>query len=356
MANTDNNRILIGLLTILTLVAVGLVFKAAKSVILPLMIAWLLSYIFAPVVRIFDRARVPTSLTVFLVIILLLGICFLGGLLIHERISTFAREYPKYQERFSHITDALTSGINLPAELFRDIPIGEKIGSFLVRFSGSLMSFISNLVMVFIFLGFLLLAKPYFKYKLMQALSQNRAEQVGRIAESISRQIGSYLILQFMISIITGILVWIALAIIGVDFAATWGILAFILNFIPTVGSIIASILPILVAAVQFFPNYWPPFFCLLSLLSIQMVMGNVLSPKIMGDRLNMSPVTILLSLLFWGWLWGIIGALLSVPFTAALLIICENIEPLRPISIMMGSGKHYRKILASKQGGGAEA
>jgi AI-2 transport protein TqsA len=194
----------------------------------------------------------------------------------------------------------------------------------------------------------LLLAKPYFKFKIKKAFSSDQADRVSRIIESISKQIGSYLALQFLISLTTGILVWLALVVIGVDFAATWGILAFVLNFIPTVGSIIASLLPVLVATIQFYPSYWTPIICLVSMLIIQMVMGNVVSPKVMGDRLNLSPVAILLSLLFWGWLWGIIGALLSVPFTAAIMIVCENIEPLQPISIMMGSGRRYQKEFTS--------
>jgi len=350
MPTFEKNRILIGLLTILTIIAVGMVLKAAKSVILPLMIAWLLSYIFAPVVRALDRAKTPTALTVFLILILLLGLCFLGGVFIYERISAFAGEYPKYQDRFTEITEVLTTRINLPTDLFEDIPIYEKIGTFFVRFSGSLMSFVSNMVLVFIFLGFLLLSKPYFKYKLLKSTSPDRAGQISRITESISKKIGSYLVLQFLISLTTGVLVWLALAIIGVDFAATWGILAFILNFIPTVGSIIASILPIVMAAIQFFPSVWPAIICMLSLLSIQMIMGNVVSPKILGDRLNLSPVAILLSLLFWGWLWGIIGALLSVPFTAVILIVCENIGPLQPISIILGSGKAYQKEYVRQQ------
>ena len=346
MPTTEKNRILIALLAILALVAVGFVLKSAKTVILPLMIAWLFSYIFAPLIRLLDRVKIPTTLAVFIVLIILLGLCFLGGILIHERITAFAREYPKYQQRFADITQTLTTSVRLPASLFTDINIGEKIGTFVVRLSGSLMSFVSNLVMVFIFLVFLLLAKPFFKYKIKKAFSPDQAGRVSHIIESISRQIGSYLILQFMISVTTGVLVWLALSIIGVDFAATWGTLAFILNFIPTVGSIIASLFPILVAAIQFYPSYWPPIICLVSMLTIQMIMGNVVSPKVLGDRLNLSPVAILLSLLFWGWLWGVIGALLSVPFTAAIMIICENIETLRPVSIVMGSGKRYQKEL----------
>jgi predicted PurR-regulated permease PerM len=131
---------------------------------------------------------------------------------------------------------------------------------------------------------------------------------------------------------------------IGVDFAVTWGALAFFLNFIPTVGSIAASFPPIILALVQYYPTLWPCVITLISILTIQLGMGNGIAPKVLGDQLNLSPVVILLSLLFWGWLWGVVGALLSVPITAALKIVCENIEPLQPISVMMGSGKSYRR------------
>ena len=134
------------------------------------------------------------------------------------------------------------------------------------------------------------------------------------------------------------------LEIIGVDFAVTWGALAFFLNFIPTVGSIVASIPPILLALIQFYPSFWPGIITLFSVMTIQLGMGNALAPKLMGDHLNLSPVVVLLSLLFWGWLWGIVGALLSIPIAAAIKIVCENIETLHPISVMMGSGKTFKR------------
>jgi predicted PurR-regulated permease PerM len=134
------------------------------------------------------------------------------------------------------------------------------------------------------------------------------------------------------------------LTLIGVDFAVTWGALAFFLNFIPTVGSIVASIPPVLLALVQYYPSFWPAVITLVSVTTIQMGMGNALAPKILGDQLNLSPVVVLLSLLFWGWLWGIVGALISIPIAAAIKIVCENIKTLHPISVMMGSGKSYRR------------
>ena len=221
---------------------------------------------------------------------------------------------------------------------------GQNVGRFLMSLSGSIFVFASKLVLVVIFLFFILLGKPYFKYKIMKSFSQEKANQLSQITSSITSQIRRYLSLQFLISFVTGILVWFSLKMIGVDFAVTWGALAFFLNFIPTIGSIAASIPPILLALVQFYPNLWPGIITMLVLLAIQLSMGNGIAPKVMGDRLN------LMSLMFWGWLWGIVGALLSIPIAAALKIVCENIEPLHPVSVMMGSGKSYRRELL-KQG-----
>ena len=166
---------------------------------------------------------------------------------------------------------------------------------------------------------------------------------MAAMVTSISSQISHYLSLQFLISFTTGSIVWGALTVIGVDFAATWGALAFFLNFIPTIGSILASIPPILIAFIQYYPSVWPGIITLVAITTIQLVIGNGVAPKVMGDRLNLSPVVVLLSLLFWGWLWGVVGALLAIPITAAIKIVCENFSELRPISVMMGSGKAYK-------------
>jgi len=339
----EKDRAVIVLLGVLAVVAVGVVLKAAQTVILPLVIAWLLSYILGPVVEVMSRRRIPTPIAVVVVLLLLLGACWLGAIFMHARISAFADEYPKYRDRMEEIVTAVTERLELRQDPFAGVDWGKKLGTFVMWVSGSFVSFMSNLVKVVIFLVFLLLGRPYSQYKIRKALSPEEAERVTRVLKSISAQIGGYLSLQCLISFATGVAVWLALILIGVDFAATWGTLAFLLNFIPTLGSIIASIPPILLALVQFYPNPWPAVVCLLALLGIQTAIGNIIAPKVLGDRLNLSPVVILLALLFWGWLWGVVGALLSIPIACTIKIVCENVEPLRPISVMMGSGKSYR-------------
>jgi AI-2 transport protein TqsA len=343
MVDIDRNKITQAFLGILVLVAVGVVLKYAATVILPLIIAWLLSFVIAPVVNFMTARKIPTTLAVFIILIVLLGIIYLSGTFLYTRISAFAAAYPRYHTRMTELIGAVSNQLNLSFDPLAGFNWGQSIGQFLMTLSGSIFAFVSKLVLVIIFLFFILLGKPFFKYKILKSFSDDKANQFSQITFSITAQIRRYLSLQFLISFVTGWLVWLALVLIGVDFAVTWGALAFFLNFIPTVGSIAASLPPILLALVQFYPSIWPGVITLLSILTIQLGMGNGIAPKVLGDQLNLSPVVILLSLLFWGWLWGIVGALLSVPITAALKIVCENIEPLQPISVMMGSGKSYR-------------
>jgi predicted PurR-regulated permease PerM len=131
---------------------------------------------------------------------------------------------------------------------------------------------------------------------------------------------------------------------VGLEAAPTWGALAFFLNFIPTVGSILAGIPPVLLALLQFYPSAGPALIILIAVVVINQALGNIVAPKIMGDQLNLSPVVILLSVMFWGWLWGIAGAFLSVVITCSIKIVCENIPMLHPVSVMMSSGKAIRK------------
>jgi predicted PurR-regulated permease PerM len=350
----ERNRIIVLLLGILTLIAVGFVLKVAQAVILPLIVAWLLSYILGPVVALLTRRRVPAGVAVLIVLILLAGVCYLGVVFANARLNAFQAAFPGYRPRLTQLHQSLVAAMDIPALGVGKMDWGHMLASFLMTLPAKLVTFVSKLVLVLIFLVFMLLGKPFFKYKIKKAFEPAVSDSISRVLGVISRQIGRYLTVQLLVSLLTGVLVWLALALLGVDFAVTWGALAFFLNFIPTVGSIAASIPPILLALVQFYPNYWMGVACAASLLAIHNGIGNLLTPKIMGDKLNLSPVVILLSLVFWGWLWGVVGALLSVPIAAIIKIVCENVEPLKPISILMGSGRPLQRELEERGTGSA--
>ncbi len=349
------SNLMVGLLSVLVLFAVAAAFKAAYNVVIPLMIAWLLSYICGPVVNYLVHKKVPLGLAVFAVLILVLVIVYFCGTFLYGRVRDVLEVSPKYLAKLNTIYSDTVYNLNLSEEYLAGINWTEKLGPKLAQLSTSIAlwmgNFLSKLLLVLIFLVFMLLGKPYFRYKVERAFPPDRASTFSSITASISNQIGQYLIVKVAISGTTGVLVWLGLTMMHVEFALTWGALAFFLNFIPSIGSIIASVPPILLAIVQFYPSVWMPIVVAVILLLIQMTMGNVIEPKIMGDSLNLSPVVILLSLVFFGWLWGIVGALLSVPIAAAIKICCENIEALKPISILMGSGKRFMKGDPESQG-----
>ena len=349
------SNLMVALLSVLVVFAVAAAFKAAQTVVIPLMIAWLLSYICGPVVNYLVHKKVPIGFAVFAVLVLVLFVCYLGGVFLGGRVRDVLAESPRYLTKLNTIYQDSVSNLNLPENFLADINWTQQLGPKLAALSGSVAVFMGNflgkLTLVLIFLVFMLLGKPYFKYKVAAAFPADRGLQFTEMMASISKQIGQYLVVKVAISGTTGVLVWIALTLLKVEFALTWGALAFFLNFIPTVGSILASIPPILLAIVQYYPSVWTPVLTGVVLLLIQMTMGNVIEPKVMGDSLNLSPVVILVSLIFFGWMWGMVGALLSVPIAAAIKIVCENIEALKPISILMGSGKNLMKETLGTKG-----
>lgn len=349
------SNLMVGLLSVLVLFAVAAAFKAAQSVVLPLMIAWLLSYICGPVVNYLVHRRVPLGVSVGAVLALVLFVCYLGGVFLGGRVADVLAESPRYISQLNTIFYDVTVKFDVSEEFLADInwaqQLGPKVAAASVTVAGFMGNFLGKLILVLIFLVFMLLGKPYFHYKVAAAFPEERGMIFTEMITSISKQIGQYLVVKVAISATTGVLVWLTLVLLKVEFALTWGALAFFLNFIPSIGSILASIPPILLAVVQYYPSTpeagsWMliPILTAVILLVIQMVMGNVIEPKIMGDSLNLSPVVILLSLVFFGWMWGMVGALLSVPIAAAIKIVCENIEALKPISILMGSGKSLMK------------
>jgi len=343
-----SERAAIFFLGIIAIIVVGAFLKSAQGVFLPFVIALLISYILAPPVRFLHKFGVPTSLIVVIMLGILSGILFLGIIYLNTSLVAFSTEIPDLQRRFVIMGKEISESVKIVQFLWKNLAdnfdVGSKITLQIVTLSRSLFSIVSKMLLVVVFLVFLLVEAPYFEAKLRKALARKNAEKVQHITETITIQIGYYLGLQCIISAVTGFLAWAILEYIGVKFALTWGVLTFLLNFIPTLGSVAASIPPILIAAIQFYPSYSQVLATALSLLILQQIMGNVLAPRILGDRLNLSPALILFSLLFWGWLWGIPGALLSVPITSAIKIVFENVRLVQGFAVLMGSGRQYAK------------
>ena len=193
----------------------------------------------------------------------------------------------------------------------------------------------SNLFLIFIFLVFILAGRGRTRIKIKNSFDSSRASIIIDVIQNIDRQIQRYLAIKTVVSLITGILATIVLMIFGVDFAIVFGFFTFLLNYIPTVGSVIATLLPLIIAVFQF-DTLWTAFWIFLLLGSIQMTIGSFIEPKLMGEGLGLSPLVVLFFLFFWGWLWGIPGMILAVPMAAIIKIVCSNIPTLSFVGELM--------------------
>ena len=158
------------------------------------------------------------------------------------------------------------------------------------------------------------------------------------MSKKIVSQVVRYLSIKFFISLGTGILVYFGTLIIGLNFPIVWAFIAFVMNFIPTFGSIISVGVTTIFSLMQFYPEWGKIIFVFIFMLSTNFLLGNIIEPKIEGDNLDLSIFVIIVCILFWGWLWGFTGMILAVPLTVIIKIICENIEFLHPIAIFLSN------------------
>jgi predicted PurR-regulated permease PerM len=298
------------------------------------------------------KVRIPRVFAILVVVIIVIaGLILIGGLLFGSG-RTILRVYPRYESRLTEIYLWLGRFFELS---YNDelsfiqnfwMQLGSQIRIFTYQFSYSLMNFLKDLVLVGIFMVFLLAESVYFKEKLTVAYEGKWAGQVRRISTDIMTQVSRYLSIKFIISVANGVIVAGLLHLVGVEFAEVWGLIQFVLNFIPSLGSIATGVLVSIFSLAQFWPEPAPIILTVIIMIGINMIIGFGLEPKIMGDRLGLSPVVILVSLMVWGWLWGFAGMVLAVPMMVIIKIVCENFPVLEPISILLSS---RRAVLAKK-------
>ena len=287
--------------------------------------------------------------------LLLLVFFVLLGLFIVTSAQSFIHEYPVYLSKLKEIVQDFSgkylSMLNLPADPLAALDITEFVTDSLVSGSKALFAIFGIILIIAIILIFLFLEASGIAAKLGRAFPSHTSKRIRVMFEHITRQISRYLSVKFLVSLITGIIVWVLLIALGLDFPVVWGALAFFLNFVPNIGHIIVIVLIGLQTLVQFYPSLGIFFFVVITLTVVFAFLGSFLEPKLAGDRLNVSPVVILASLLFWGWLWGVVGALISVPIAVGIKIVCENIPVLKPVGILMGAGQSRRRRQVKKNG-----
>ncbi|TFG94823.1 MAG: AI-2E family transporter [Calditrichales bacterium] len=350
-------KILVFLLGVISVVLVGFVLIELQTIIIPLVVAAILSLIFDPMIAFFEKRRIPEAISILIVITISFLVFFVIGQLINLNVRAFVANSTQYEERFKMVikgvlevfsvasAQAKSDGVGLSNTYptISAIIDGLSIKSIVTATLKSVSSIVSNIFLVMIYLLFLLVGRNSLVNKLDIAFDKSTAGKMRSIALAIKKQINKYVITKTLISLLTGGLVGITLWLFGLEFAFIWGLLTFMLNFIPNIGSFIATFFPLAFALVQF-DSYLTVGWVAIVLFAIQFVIGSVLEPKIVGNSMDISPVVVLFSLIFWGYAWGIIGMILAVPFAVLLKIIFENISGLKPIGILMSSGSKIQK------------
>ncbi len=347
-----NNRYIQIFLGILVTLAILAVLKLSKDVTIPLILSFFCFLIFSPLVRRLDKLHIPRIFSVTLVMVLLLFIFVAAGWFVIMTVDTLVRLIPFYADKVVSLDRLLSSKLSQ----FIELPTGTSfLAALPVNWSNLAISSLTSIsnkflavtkvaMLVFIFFLFLLLERQSGIPKLLAAVPKSKGLKIAVLFERITRQVSKYLLLKGVISAMTGVMFYLTALVTGLDLPLLWGVLAFVFNFIPSIGSLIITTLTIAMALIQFAPNWSNVIYVGIMTISIQTILGNIIDPKLQGGQLNLSPFVILVSLTLWGYIWGIPGMFLSVPITSVMQILCANVKSLRPIAILISSGKSYQR------------
>ena len=342
----------VGLAVLLTII-----FRSLAPILKPFFVALFLSYLIYPIIEYLVKKRVPRFLAYPIVFLLIFGLFYVLGAIITVQVNEFMQNLDTYKVRLIDIFTQFTAFLQKysilerfgfdsniidfkefsPLEKLEELVLSKldfsKMTGYIGTSLGSFLDIVANLLIMAFFMIFLLLEFERLPARIKYAYG-DEAGFILRVLDEVDSSVRKYLVVKTMVSFITGTIYTIVLWIAGVEFFLLWGLLAFLLNYIPYIGSYIATAFPVVVALILISPL--TALVILIILLTVQIMMGNIVEPKLLGRELNLSPVVVLISLAFWGWLWGLVGMFLSIPITATIKIIMEHIPGTKNIARLM--------------------
>ena len=329
-------------LAIITLTIVGLVY--GKALLIPFALALMVWFLLNALSNFIQRLAknkwfIPKWISLTMSSFIMLGLLAMVIEMISRNIGEVIKTAPMYQKNIEVLCQnfLLSFGLSeLPSmmELAKQVDITNALS----RVAGSLTVIAGNTGIILIYVIFLLLEQRSMESKLDSLFKEpERRNKIHEILSEIQKDIETYIAIKTLLSVATGLLSYIILIYIGVDYAEFWAFLIFLLNYIPTIGSLIATIFPTLLALIQF-ESFISSLIVFISIALIQFIIGNIIEPKMMGRSLNLSALVVLLSLALWGSIWGVVGMFLCVPLTVILMIIFTNFEKTRPIAVMLSA------------------
>ena len=330
--------------------AIVIMFIYGKNLIIPFVVALIFWFLIKEIrdllnkIKFIDEKIPNTILNIvgFAAIFLIIG----GVVkILTVNIQQLSTQLPAYQSNITKITESINTTFNIDVVSSVKEFLGEyEYTKLLSGLFNSLTDIFGDAFLIIIYTLFLLLEEPFFSKKIKTIYAkQDDQEEVNDVFQQLDKSIGRYLSLKTLISLLTGLLSYFALLFIGLDAPLFWAFLIFLMNYIPTVGSLIATAFPAMFAMLQF-GELMPGVWVLIVVGAIQLVVGNYIDPKLTGKSLNVSPLVVLIGLAFWGAIWGIIGMILSVPITVMMIIIFSEFPQTRAIAILLTKDGHIIK------------
>lgn len=336
----DNRAISISLVTLAT-IAVFYVMVVGKAFLVPLAVAVMIWYVINALSRTYVRllpwVHEKNWLTTLASLISIGLFIFLAVEMVQNNVVDVRAKIPEYKANFEQLAGSLSTTFSrFPLPDLSNMMDGIEIAPVISNLAGTFTNMISNIFLVLIYVLFLMLEQGTFSRKISAIFPDSkRRESVMSILSHAQEDIQTYLWIKTVTSTITGFVSYFILLLVGVDFAGFWAFTIFLLNFIPTIGSIIATFFPAILALIQF-DTLYQFVVVLVGVGAVQVMVGNFLEPKLMGNSLNVSPFVVMMSLTLWGSIWGIAGMFLSVPITVMMLIVFAHFERTRYLAILL--------------------
>ena len=335
-------HVLRGLVAVASLVIVIAGLRAARPVVVPMLVSAFVAFACLPAETRLRKWGLPKALSVTIVVIGVVAIVSAVGAFVGSSLTSFVQTLPDYQAGLeAQVISAMDwlerRGFEVPdrSQLQNTIDPGAALGLAATLLNG-VGDTLANGLLILIAVVFILLEASSFRAKLQSAFHAEGATfpQIRQFTEGMKQ----YLVIKTMVSLLTGTIVALWLTIVGVDFPLLWGLLAFLLNYIPNIGSILAAIPVVLLALVQL--GLGSAVLVAVGFLVINMVIGNVIEPRWTGHGVGLSPLVVFFSLVFWGWVLGPIGLILSVPLTVTLKIALESSPETQWLAVLLGPEK----------------
>ena len=313
----------------------------AKAIIVPFLLSIFITIITAPIMFWLRKKHVPKFISYLLVLTIVILIFSILGHIITSSFDALLKDIPIYTEKLRDTAIAILNwaksfGYNIPKEQILEYINPSYLFNFTAKTIGNIGSILTYTLLIFIIITFMLFEYDTFSQKI-QVISGNSKRSVLPFIR-ITSNIKHYILIKTITSIITGILVALMLITFDIDYPILWGLLAFLLNYIPTIGSIIAALPALLLAAIS--GDLSTFIWVTVSYLVINNGISNFAEPKILGDELGISTLVVFLSLVFWGWIFGPIGMLLSVPITLTIKVALDSKPETKWLGILLGSAK----------------